>query len=79
MSRHIRVIDDNRTLAYGFDHMLGYWYDVTDNRVQDEDMQIVEEESSFLTNISKADFVAKLHRHECNAEHIHKAALDLPF
>ena len=78
MSRHVIEIYEEVYLAYGIDHALGYWYDITDEAIEDVDNQIIEEESTVLTNISNSDFAAKLKSFGVSEDVITNIHLDLP-
>lgn len=72
---------ENLTLCYGFDHVLGYWYDITDNKSLNEDGEpiIIEEKSSFFQSISKSEFYEILDRFNVREDHKKAVSLDLQF
>ncbi len=79
MSRYSKKIDGDTIVAYGFDHVLGYFIDVfkeadTD---EDEDPMIVELCSTF--GASNEDILKVMEEFEVNPEHCKMLALDLPF
>ena len=74
MSRYTKVTDDNKVLAYGFDHVMGYWYDIQDS----ETHKIIEEKASF-TGASKSEIIEVLSKYKINETHLYALALDLEF
>ena len=50
MSRYtIKNEKENRSLTYGWDHALGYFYDITDlTKNEDDSGFLIEEKSSFI-------------------------------
>ena len=51
MSRYI-IKKDDKQLAYGFDHVLGYFYDITDlNEPDDSKDHLIESKSYFINGI----------------------------
>ena len=61
-------------VAYGFDHVLGYFYQVFD--VNDE--PVVDRTSRF-SKMPRIEFMEFLEKICAPAKHINKVALDLPF
>lgn len=79
MSRYI-IKKDNKELTYGFDHALGYFYDITNTEEpEDSSKHLIETRSTFLDRLKKGDFVEVLEQWGANKSHLKKASLDLPF
>lgn len=68
---------DHGLLCYGFDHALGYWYDIRDID-DDEDEGMLEENDSF-SGMSNAEFIEVLQAHEIPQNHIDCVTMDVPF
>lgn len=77
MSRYI-IEKGNKTIAYGFDRALGYFFDVyvPDEKGNIEEMEI--EKSSLLTKTSNGEFVELMQKYKVDPNHINRVALDLP-
>ena len=49
MSRYVVDLGENKEFVYGWDHALGYFYELWDNSLGEEDYEkIVEDKSYFL-------------------------------
>ncbi len=81
MSRYvIKNQETNRTLSYGFDHALGYFYDITDSsKNDDEPGYLIEEKCYFLNKLSRNDFAKVLLEWKAPEKHLTSLSLDLPF
>jgi hypothetical protein len=77
MSRYSKTIG-NRTMNYGFDHALGYWFDIEDNTVKDVPL-VVADESSFFTKLSRARFLEVMEDFDVLNNHKVAVAMDLEF
>ena len=50
MSRYVVDLGENKEFVYGWDHALGYFYELWDNSLGEEDYEkIVEDKSYFLS------------------------------
>lgn len=79
MSRYI-IKKDNKELAYGYDHALGYFYDITDlSEPEDSSKYLVEEKSSFMNGLSRGDLASVLVSWGARETHLMALALDQPF
>jgi hypothetical protein len=81
MSRHaIYNSEKNLQLNYGWDHALGYFYDIVD-MTQDEDSEkfILEEKSSAMDDMSRKEFHQILEEWDAPREHVLAVALDQKF
>jgi hypothetical protein len=79
MSRYT-IQKDNKKLVYGFDHALGYFYDIT-NTEEPEDSRnhLIEEKSSFINKMTRGDFAEVLISWGARKQHLTALALDQPF
>lgn len=79
MSRYL-IKKDNKQLAYGHDHALGYFYDIVDlNEPEDSAKHLIAEKSSFLNGLSRNDFAIVLTEWGARETHLMALALDQPF
>jgi hypothetical protein len=79
MSRYT-IRKENRELTYGFDHALGYFYDITNpNEPDDSKDHLIEEKSAFLNRMSRNQFAEVLIEWGAKKDHLKAVALDLPF
>jgi len=74
MSRYIKEIPGNKILAYGFDHALGYWYDISN---KDDNVVLLEEESSVLTGLRNRDFADILIKYDVDEDKVNNVLVDL--
>jgi len=74
MSRYIKQTTDNKILAYGFDHAMGYWYDI-----QDPVTNKVEIEKGTYLGHRKSEIFEDLKKLDINDTHLNAIALDLEF
>ena len=91
MSRYTKELDGNRTLAYGYDHAVGYFYDIFDNSPEiDTDVEGHLEGGDSLFGCTKnssptgqpfgnGKMLEVLTNHGVDEDHIQAVALDLPF
>jgi hypothetical protein len=85
MSRYIIQIDENKEIAYGFDHAVGYFYDIflkTKRKDEIDDNPIDGGTSLFGRDnkpFTKSDMVEVMEKYNVPNEHITQVALDLPF
>ena len=80
MSRYVVDLGENKEFVYGWDHALGYFYELWDNSLGEEDYEkIVEDKSYFLTKLSKDDMLEAMSKYKADKFHIIKMAFDTPF
>lgn len=79
MSRHIKLIDDNKSIAYGHDHATGYFFQLFDAEDNNEEDQLIIDECSAFTRMSNARMIELMKEHDVPQEHIDRVVLDLPF
>jgi hypothetical protein len=78
MSRYT-IKRDNKELAYGFDHALGYFYDITDlNEPEDSEAHLLESKSSLMNGLKRGQFADVLQHWGARETHIMAVALDQP-
>lgn len=79
MSRYI-IKKDSKQLAYGFDHALGYFYDITDlNEPEDSKEHLIESKSVFINGLTRNQFAGVLEQWGARETHMMALALDQPF
>ena len=81
MSRYtIENVGENKSLTYGWDHALGYFYDITDTSKNEDDPGFfIEEKCSFINKFSRNDFSEILIKWKAPQKHLLAISLDLPF
>jgi hypothetical protein len=80
MSRFTIKLEEQKEFVYGFDHALGYFYEVWDNSLGEEESEcLVEDKSYFLDRLSKSEMLETMTKYGARKSHIEKVALDLPF
>jgi hypothetical protein len=78
MSRYTKQALD-KTLVYGWDHALGYFYEewITESMDNEDATPFTDRCSMF--GLNKSDFVDKLHQYRVKDSHLQAVALDVPF
>jgi len=78
MSRYVKELENGKEVAYGFDHVLGYFLQVFD--VPDEDGKdiLLIDESSMLTKMSNGKMIELMDVYRLPESHIEMVASDLP-
>lgn len=80
MSRYLVKLEENKEFVYGWDHALGYFYELWDNSLGEEDYErIVEDRSYFLNKLSKGDMLEVMEKYKAKEDHIVRMSMDLPF
>ena len=80
MSRYVVDLEENKEFVYGWDHALGYFYELWDHSLGEEDYEkLVEDKSYFLNKLSKGDMLEAMEKYGAKKDHIEKLAMDLPF
>jgi len=80
MSRYTKQsLDGNHTIAYGYDYATGYFFQVFDNHVKDDEDDLILNECSMFTKMSNGDMVEHMQRHNVDEKHITRVVLDLDF
>ena len=78
MSRYSKIINENEFIAFGYDHLEGYFFQHFKKGEDGEDILVVDE-SSLFTVMSNGKMIELLTKYNCSEEIIKKVALDLPF
>ena len=78
MSRYTKKLEDGRTVAYGYDHALGYFIDVWGIPDDQGVSESLVEESSVLTRMSNGKMIELMDMFELPESHIEQVAMDLP-
>ena len=64
-------------IAWGFDHALGYWYDI--QQFKDGEYEIIEQWSSTVNGGSRSTILEFLIKYNCPEEHRSAVGLDMQF
>ncbi len=78
MSRYTQKLENGKSVAYGFDHALGYFIDVFSVPDSEGKHELLIEECSLLTGMSNGKMMELMAEYEVPQELINKVALDLP-
>lgn len=76
MSRYSKKTEE-KTLIYGWDHALGYFYEVWENS-REEDAPPLKDRCSMF-GMRRDEMAEVLTEFKANRNHLQKLALDLPF
>jgi hypothetical protein len=80
MSRYVVDLGENKEFVYGFDHALGYFYELWDNSLGDEDYErIIVDKSYFINKLSKGEMIEVMEKYNARKEHLERMVMDLPF
>ena len=80
MSRYVVDLGENKEFVYGFDHALGYFYELWDNSLGDEDYErIIVDKSYFMNKLSKSEMMEMMRKYNARSIHLERMAMDLPF
>ena len=74
MSRH----SEELIVAYGFDHVEGYYFQLYKINSEDEVEQFIIDESSLMTKLSNAKMLELMTKYKLPEAHIQKVVMDLP-
>lgn len=78
MSRYVKTLENGKTVAYGFDHALGYFLDVMDVPDEKGETVMIMEESSLLSKMSNGKMIELMDLYGLPESHIEQVAMDLP-
>lgn len=78
MSRYTKEQDDFE-IAYGFDNATGYFFQVFGLPDDDGEDNLIIDECSLFTNMSKGRMIELMTEYNVDKNHIDKVAMDLPF
>jgi len=76
MSRYTKKLESGNTIVYGWDHALGYFYDVWEN-YGTKDEKCLKERCS-LFGMSKSELLDAISEIKANPNFMQALALDLP-
>jgi hypothetical protein len=80
MSRYVVDLGEDKEFVYGWDHALGYFYELWDNSLGEEDYErVVEDKSYALSKLGRGEMMEKMEQYGANRDHILMMAADLPF
>lgn len=82
MSRYIatkKTEDPEKTLVYGWDHALGYFYELWENYGEEETEQCLKDRCSFLHRMPNSEMIEVMEEFKVPESRIVKIALDVPF
>lgn len=80
MSRYTIELGDQKEFVYGFDHAIGYFYEVWDHKKGKEDYECIIEDKSYMFNkLPKSEMLEMMKNHKANPKHIDLFSMDLPF
>ena len=74
MSRHTKDL----IIAYGFDHVEGYYFQLYKVNSDNEIEQFIIDESSLLTKMSNSRMIELMEKYKLPDSHIQKVVMDLP-
>jgi len=78
MSRYTKKLDNGQTVTYGWDHALGYFYDIWENYGKVDEKCIKDRCSLFgMSKLELLDAIGEI-KAEANPDFFQKLALDLP-
>ena len=78
MSRYTKELDNGKTIAYGYDGTLGYYFDVFDVPDENDREILLIEESSALTGMNNGKMIELMDIYKLPESHIELVAMDLP-
>jgi hypothetical protein len=78
MSRFTKDLEEERYVAYGFDHATGYFIQVFEAPDEDGEDVLSVDECSMFSKLTKGKMVDLMQEHELPQEHIDQVLMDLP-
>ena len=78
MSRYTKRLESGKEVAYGFEHVLGYFFQVFDTPDDNEEDILLVDECSTLTKMSNGKMIHLMDIHKLPESHIEMVAMDLP-
>jgi hypothetical protein len=70
-------IKKHLTLAYGLDHVTGYFYQIFDATKKDDEDLVEEKDMLFPPRLTKEELVSKMQEFNAPIDHIDRVVLDL--
>ena len=77
MSRYIKEAPD-KTMIYGWDHALGYFYEEWVTSTMNEDEATPFSDRCSMFGMPKHELIEKMHQYRVKESHLEAIALDLP-
>ena len=77
MSRYTKEISRQYSIAYGFDHASGYFFQKFDELAEEEELVI--NECSAFSGLTNGGMIELMEEYGVNKDHIFKVVCDLPF
>jgi hypothetical protein len=79
MSRYVINLGENKEFIYGWDHALGYFYELWDNNISDkEELCLITERCSLFDRMPSYEIIEQMEKYGAKREHIESVASDLP-
>ena len=78
MSRYTKDLDNERYIAYGWDHALGYFFDLFGAPNDDDIRETFIEESSLFTKMNNGKMLELMDTFDLPESHIEMVAMDKP-
>ena len=78
MARYSKKLDNGKTVAYGYDHVTGYFLQVFDVVDKDEEDYLLLDECSTFTKMSNGKMIELMDVYKLPESHIEDVAMDLP-
>ena len=82
MSRYVKDINEHKSIAYGFDHAIGYFFQIYDDRLEETEPEsngLELDLSSRLTRMSNGKMLELMEQYDVEYKHIMAVAADLAF
>lgn len=80
MSRYVVNLEGTKKFVYGWDHALGYFYELWDESLGKEDEEcLLEDKCSFINRMKNSEMLEAMESNGASIEHIEMVARDLPF
>ena len=79
MSRYVKEISKKYTVAYGFDHYTGYFFQLFDELTENDEDHLVIDECSRFSGLTNGKMIELMKKYQVNQKHIKMVMYDLPF
>jgi hypothetical protein len=80
MSRYIVKLEGQKEFIYGWDHALGYFYELWDNSISDkEELCLLTERCSVFDKVTTVEMLEQMEKYGAKESHRELVAVDLPF
>jgi len=79
MSRYVKEISEKYTVAYGFDHYTGYFFQLFDELTENDEDHLVIDECSRFSGLTNGKMIELMKKYQVNQKHIKMVMMDLPF